>query len=597
MAINPDLLVIKPVSQLTEVTGLQDGDLLFYDGSGNLKRISIDTFNNLSKTAKPLKPTDATPTEEGLYMPTESGTYANAGGLIAQEGYYTLFFFDGTNWTKSESELPGDSTSDLNLILKTFLEPSNPIDREILTSDTNTFANVYGVNDQLGILKPDNTISYTPEPGVHTNTWLNIPSKANGIKKIDLKIRPYGNAPSAVSNINLIGVKAGVFTNLVFYDQGGAPSTLQEYSIDISEYDTVSLSLYRLDSVANTFQQEVKFYKEIGATVEEDAVKKYIDAKIVGGSGYDYLDLIDFGAVGDGVADDTAKFNSAIIQVISNGGGYVFGRDKKFKVSSIEIPDVQKWCRVGICGSLPPVPRFGTIGDFDVTTYNGMEIISALNDAGKGIINVNSGSAYEGFNMVMLDVERLTVRAYNNPQCHGINATNAVQLNIRDVVVDTGRYNVHASLPTAITAGVLTPKLGNGAWSRLTNLVVSGFYSGAYIYEHVLGDYVVLASNKIGLRFYKANHSSLFTRAGFYRNQKDVVVEDFHRFNIEQMAIELVGAGQFDSNNAWQQSIANLEDVGNKGSGKISFDTCLGGVGPVNTFVKNGGTGVICTQL
>lgn len=106
MAINPNLLVIKPVNELESVTGLQAGQILFYDGSNNLKKIDVDTFNNLSKTAKPLKPTDATPTVEGLYMPTESGTYNNADGLVAQEGYYTLFFFDGTNWTKSETKLP-----------------------------------------------------------------------------------------------------------------------------------------------------------------------------------------------------------------------------------------------------------------------------------------------------------------------------------------------------------------------------------------------------------------------------------------------------------------------------------------------------------
>ena len=106
MAIDPKLLVIKPVNELESVTGLQAGELLFYDGSNNLKKIDIDTFNNLSKTAKPLKPTDATPTQEGLYKPTQVGSYTNAGGLIAQEGYDTLFFFNGTTWTKSESKFP-----------------------------------------------------------------------------------------------------------------------------------------------------------------------------------------------------------------------------------------------------------------------------------------------------------------------------------------------------------------------------------------------------------------------------------------------------------------------------------------------------------
>ena len=111
MAIDPKVLVIKPVDELTEVTGLQDGDLLFYDGFGNLKRISIGTFNNLSKTAKPLKPTDATPTVIGLYMPTVIGTYNNAGGLIAENGFDTLFYFNGTTWTKRAFPYPKASNN------------------------------------------------------------------------------------------------------------------------------------------------------------------------------------------------------------------------------------------------------------------------------------------------------------------------------------------------------------------------------------------------------------------------------------------------------------------------------------------------------
>ena len=58
------------------------------------------------KNSKPLAITDASPTIEGWYKPTTSGTYANAGGLVAQVGYDTLFYFDGTTWSKVEVEMP-----------------------------------------------------------------------------------------------------------------------------------------------------------------------------------------------------------------------------------------------------------------------------------------------------------------------------------------------------------------------------------------------------------------------------------------------------------------------------------------------------------
>lgn len=155
MAINPNLLVIKPVDELQSVTGLQEGEILFYDVSDAdvpLKKISIDTFNNLSKTAKPLKPTDGSPSIEGLYIPTESGTYANAGGLEAQEGYYTLFFYDGINWTKSQTQLPGVSVSpEFDPANDTDAQGAKQISEWIKDSPENIGAIGYGSSSEVNV--------------------------------------------------------------------------------------------------------------------------------------------------------------------------------------------------------------------------------------------------------------------------------------------------------------------------------------------------------------------------------------------------------------------------------------------------------------
>ena len=100
MAINPLLLNVKPISEITTVDNPTKGHLLFYDGSDELKKVDIIKFQSLiGGIAKPLAIADATPTTAGWYKPTTSGTYANAGGLVAQVGYDTLFYFDGTTWS------------------------------------------------------------------------------------------------------------------------------------------------------------------------------------------------------------------------------------------------------------------------------------------------------------------------------------------------------------------------------------------------------------------------------------------------------------------------------------------------------------------
>lgn len=103
MAINPLLLNVKPISEITTVDNPTEGHLLFYDGSDELKKVDIVEFQSLiGGIAKPLAISDASPTVSGWYKPTTSGTYANAGGLVAQVGYDTLFYFDGTTWSKVE---------------------------------------------------------------------------------------------------------------------------------------------------------------------------------------------------------------------------------------------------------------------------------------------------------------------------------------------------------------------------------------------------------------------------------------------------------------------------------------------------------------
>ena len=88
MAINPLLLNVKPISEITTVDNPIEGHLLFYDGSDELKKVDIIEFQSLiGGIAKPLAIADATPTTAGWYKPTTSGTYANAGGLVAQVGY------------------------------------------------------------------------------------------------------------------------------------------------------------------------------------------------------------------------------------------------------------------------------------------------------------------------------------------------------------------------------------------------------------------------------------------------------------------------------------------------------------------------------
>lgn len=109
---------LKPIDELEEITSLEPGNFLFDNGDGNLKRMSTDNFYQLlHRIATPISTSTAGPfTANTWHKPltysAEPGTnYPNAGNLKAVEGYDTLFFYNGTTWTKYTNKLPGVVTA------------------------------------------------------------------------------------------------------------------------------------------------------------------------------------------------------------------------------------------------------------------------------------------------------------------------------------------------------------------------------------------------------------------------------------------------------------------------------------------------------
>ena len=57
---------------------------------------------NVSDVLGNLKIADAAPTENGLYILADAGTYTNLGGLVATADKLNYAYFDGTTWSKVE---------------------------------------------------------------------------------------------------------------------------------------------------------------------------------------------------------------------------------------------------------------------------------------------------------------------------------------------------------------------------------------------------------------------------------------------------------------------------------------------------------------
>ncbi|MHA7823696.1 right-handed parallel beta-helix repeat-containing protein [Chryseobacterium arthrosphaerae] len=127
MGVNPDLLVIKKPGDLDEAATFDPGDFLFAGPDNVLKRMPTENFYPLFKNIKPISPQDPGPFESNtLYKPyiysEDPGiNYPNAGNLKAIEGYDTLFYYNGTTWSKMANKLPRDE--DARNVLKSFVNP------------------------------------------------------------------------------------------------------------------------------------------------------------------------------------------------------------------------------------------------------------------------------------------------------------------------------------------------------------------------------------------------------------------------------------------------------------------------------------------
>ena len=214
-------------------------------------------------------------------------------------------------------------------------------------------------------------------------------------------------------------------------------------------------------------------------------------------------------------------------------------------------------------------------------------VVKSLDATGPAVISVSPRSG--GFSMVFVSIRNLEIRTYDNPAISGIDMGFAQQCNLLNVFVNTGIYSVQAAKPTHGTSGVITPHVGNGAYTMLRNVVVSGYFNGIICNEHTDGDGIGLDCNVNGLSFSMADHASRFGRVCAQRNTYDVTVTGAHGFAIQQLDVEHAGPGQETPENEWQKTIADINDPKNLGVGDVTYWVVEGAVGPVTTFNKTGG--------
>ena len=203
---------VDPISGLPVKTSLEPGGHMLFEGSdGEAYRIETEAFYQLlHKIAVPISPSDPGPFiantwyKPNVYSSTPGTNYPNAGSLKAIEGYDTLFFYNGTSWTKMANKLP-----------------SAKIDTWIATA--------YGVEKQVfyngKIYEANSDVLATDVPGISPKWTVKVKSfdeaEFNKETKKYIEYSLISRDLSAVNMPNIISSGAGdsIFTTILTTDK------------------------------------------------------------------------------------------------------------------------------------------------------------------------------------------------------------------------------------------------------------------------------------------------------------------------------------------------------------------------------------------
>ena len=212
MAIDPNLLVLKPVSELETVNNPTTGSLLFYDGGHELKKTSVADFYNAMQSAYlGIASTTTTPPATGAYWYRVDvpGTYMGVMVTAAD-------LFDGTNYYDVTIEVKD------NVAVKRKREKENIIVEKNVTNNTYNLDPAQIVPSEALYNNPTETLAGDIIKRADINTGENVnyretttwhdgsamdDSKADGVIYIKKGAKYYQREIGSYINVKWFGAK------------------------------------------------------------------------------------------------------------------------------------------------------------------------------------------------------------------------------------------------------------------------------------------------------------------------------------------------------------------------------------------------------
>jgi len=299
----------------------------------------------------------------------------------------------------------------------------------------------------------------------------------------------------------------------------------------------------------------------------------------------------EYGAVGDGVTDDTVSIQAAINACNDAGGGNVYLPNGIYAINGALDSNSQSQLyfplnqysnsvdlkTIKLIGETPPNQfsnPFNNTGAQDHPN-TGVILKSNLLSAGNVIGSRSETVVWGNFNYMHAKIENISVRIRSMtgttdviPVATGINMGNITCFTAEYIEVCTTSKMTTALEPALTCIGVVMPKTNNFTFCNMTNFYIFGVNIGVDCYEHTHLDKFLIDVCVVGLSMNFVNHSIHVTKGCIARSRYNIRAQNNSYFYIGHISFE-DDYSKVIPTPSWNTTLFDLYDIDQTSSGLI----------------------------
>lgn len=297
----------------------------------------------------------------------------------------------------------------------------------------------------------------------------------------------------------------------------------------------------------------------------------------------------DFGAVGDGVTDDTGAFQDVIDLAVSSGDSIrVRLHAKTYAVTTLVFPTralTNEMLVVEFVGAQGP-PQFPYAPGDGINMAGPTSGSIILGDGSADVFN--GGASFRNFNLHLTDV---IVRMPANPSHSAVNARFLTGLELDNVLIDVpGNWGTGITQPThSASYGLDAPGLQNSGHVRVKDCTVVGYYTGIRHSEHFDASSVTIYKCIQAVQIARGYHSAHYDRLMVLWCPTPFVVDTSGSVGIPMPFLTADEINfEDDAPGNWWSLSTHFTDATNLLNGVVTVHRVLAGVGVDTTIVLSG---------